>query len=250
MVLGETGVGKSTMGNRFSGHDPLSESAPFPVSAIPDGRTTETQVVTAYFRGEIDRPFRLVDTQGFNEPGTPDNPKSSFNLHIMNDIMKKLTEVDQVGVFLICLPGISNRITNSLIYMLRFFRDIFGYKMLNSVPVRDHAVFWDNCVIAYTKVPMDARSVSRRIANQKQMSDDEVAKHCIKDLAKALQIDQSQLRYVIIDSCFDETVTEEKHAYLSQSEKLYRTLGRNRPAMTLAMTAAYYKIEQGNLLSN
>lgn len=247
MVLGETGVGKSAICNKFIDHDPLSESAPFPVSEIPDGRTTETKIVTAYFRGERDRKFRIVDTQGFNEPGCPDNPKSSFNLEIMNDIMMKLTEIDQVDIFLICLPGISNRITNSLLYMLRFFRDIFGYRMVDGVPQKDATVFWKHCVIAFTKVPMDNRNVARRLGTQRQKSDDEVAMHCIKTLTKTLDINQQYLDYVIVDALFEDSEEDEMTAYINQTDKLFGILVKNPPAMTMAMSIAYYKFEKGKL---
>ena len=234
------------MCNRIADYLPFSETSPFPVSAIPEGRTTETKVLTAFFRGESDRQFRIVDTQGFNEPGCPDNPKSTYNLEIINDVMKKLTEVDQINVFLICLPGISNRITNSLLYMLRFFRDIFGYRMIEGIPHKDHAVFWRNCVIAYTKVSMEDKNVSKRFMTQNQMTDEEVASHCIKNLAKSLKIDQSHLKHIFIDSFFDENNAEEKTAYITQTNKLYNIMQENASAMTKAMRVAYYKIEQGN----
>lgn len=237
------------MCNQFSGHDPSSERKPFRVSATQSGRTTETQILTGYFRGESDRPFRIVDTQGFNEPGSPDSPNSSVNLKIMTDIMKKLTEVDEVGVFLICLKTISNRITESLAYMLKYFCDIFGYKMVDSVTEKDPAVFWDNCVIAFTQVPMDAKTVSRRKRSQDGMTDDEVATDCVKALAKQLRINQSQLKYVMIDARFDEADKDEKNAFLSQSDKLYAILQKNNAAMTKAMRVAYDKFAKGNFYS-
>ena len=164
--------------------------------------------------------------------------------------MKKLTEVDEVGVFLICLKTISNRITDSLVFMLKYFCEIFGYKMVNSVLKKDPSVFWDNCVIAFTQVQMDAKTVSRRKRSQDGLTDDEVANDCIKALAKQLHINQSQLKYVMIDARFDEADKDEKKAYLSQSDKLYAILHKNNPSMTKAMILAYDKFTKGNLCSS
>ena len=242
VVLGETGVGKSAMCNRFIGDSPHSQT--FRVSAITSGRTTETKVMTAFFGGNLSRPFRIVDTQGFNEPGTPDNPDSSFNLKIMNDIMKKLTEVDQVDIFLICRQQISNRITNSLIYMLNYFKDIFGHKMSEEGTCQDPDVFWDHCIIAFTKVKMDQTSREDRLF-QNRVTDEELATHCIKDLVKYLSIHQPFLNYVFIDSFYKEHIKDEQTTFSLQTEKLYKILSSNSPAMTKAMLLAYDKLGKG-----
>ena len=244
-MLGETGVGKSAVCNVFIGD--LPKSKVFPVSAKSDGRTMETKILNAFFRGDPGRPFRIIDTQGFNEPGSPDNPNSSFNLQIMNDIMKKLTEVDQVGVFLICLPGISNRITNSLLYMLKYFQDIFGHKMINEEECdQDPSVFWDNCVIAFTKVKMSKTSCEDRFEAH-DMKDEDLAEIYTKDLAKRFKSEQTQLPFFFIDSFFKEGIEEEKKVFSDQTEKLYKMLTTNAPAVTKAMLLAYSRMSKGNI---
>ena len=43
-----------------------------------------------------------------------------------------------------------------------------------------------------------------------------------------------------------ENNSEEKTAFITQTNKLYNIMQENAPAMTQAVIAAYYKIEQGN----
>ena len=77
MVLGESGAGKSTLCNVLTGK--LHDAEEFPVSPVEEGRTHAPIIVNAFYRGEQDKPFKIMDTQGFNDPGDHENPNDVKN---------------------------------------------------------------------------------------------------------------------------------------------------------------------------
>ena len=210
----------------------------------------ETKIFVGFFKGDPSRKIRIIDTQGFNDPGPSDSLTSSYNQQIITDVMKKLTTIDHVDIFLICLKGNTNRITSSLNYMLTIFRDIFGYKLDNEGKVEcDPFVFWNRCVISFSQVPMGHKDVKRRLKNNKQMTDEELAKINIQHLAKYFQIETTQFEHVFIDSYFDKDDDEEEQNFSVSTEKLYRILDTNslNPAMTSAMLVAYDELGKGKI---
>ena len=68
MIVGNTGVGKSSVGCRMLGYKPygVSVERPFEVAATADAVTTKVQHFDGFWLGEKDPgfPLRVVDTPG------------------------------------------------------------------------------------------------------------------------------------------------------------------------------------------
>ena len=68
VFYGESGTGKSTLCNVLAGEK--HDSNIFPASPYASGRTHCTSIHTdAFFAGDNLKPFTIIDTQGFNDPG-------------------------------------------------------------------------------------------------------------------------------------------------------------------------------------
>ena len=218
------------------------------MSPIQEGRTTETKIFVGYYKGDSNRKIRIIDTQGFNDPGSSDNPTSSYNQQIITDIMKKLTEVDHVDLFLICLKGNINRVTNSLHYMLKLFRDIFGQKLDNEGKCSsDPSIFWNRCVIVFTHLHMGKSDVKRRLREQNELTDEQLAVRNVDDLACYFDLKEIRLEHIFIDSFYETDDQVEKERFDKSLEKLHQMLlnKSKHPAMTKAMLMAYHDFKTG-----
>ena len=242
LVLGESGTGKSTLCNVLIGESHNAEN--FPSSPVEEGRTHHTKIVIASYRGNKDRRFRIIDTQGFDDPGDHSNPNTIKNGQIITELMKKLTEVSDVHLFLICLKGTTSRLHASLTYMITIFKEIFGHRMKGEQPIEDPSVFWRRCVIVFTHVPMGRTSIKRRLRAQNNMTDDQIAQNHMQKLVQRFKIVNTNFEYLFIDALHEENV-DETTKFNASIEKLYDLLVRSSPAMTKAMNIARNKLERG-----
>ena len=161
IVIGESGNGKSTCCNILAGES--HDSTMFPATEDSQLRTQQTTIKHVYFKGNPDRPYTLIDTQGFNDPGVVGGLSKEKDQEIVTELMKSLYDVGHINLFLICINGTNLRLNASLLNMLKIFEDIFGHSMENDIPKRDPDIFWKKCMIVLTKLPMDQRSIERRV---------------------------------------------------------------------------------------
>ena len=242
LVIGESGAGKSTLCNVLIGEN--HDSKQFPVSAKSKSRTQETRIKRpAFFMGDENKKFVIIDTQGFNDPGAPGTKDSHKNTEIISELMIKLTTVEHINLFVICHNSINARLHASMKYMLCLFEDIFGNKMQSGEPIKDATVFWSRCVIVYTNMHMDDESMERRHQTHQGLSDYDVAEENIEHLREQLQInpDAGQLEYVFIDSLYKKSDSEQKKKFERGCNKLYGHLSDRSPAMTEDIQKALYK---------
>ncbi|DBA80286.1 TPA: hypothetical protein ACH3X2_007419 [Trebouxia sp. C0005] len=72
MLVGNTGVGKSSAGCRLLGFKPFGNSArPFEVAATSNAVTTKIQKQDGFWLGDPHFPLRVIDTPGLNDPQGP-----------------------------------------------------------------------------------------------------------------------------------------------------------------------------------
>ena len=249
MVIGESGTGKSTLCNVLAG-EPHSSNL-FPASPDPDGRTHHTSIKTQLsYRGNKERPITIIDTQGFNDPGMIGAQETQKNREIIHELLQKLTTIRHVNLFVICLNGMNFRIHESLVYMIKLFRDIFGQRMENNEVVKDENVFWKRCAVVYTHMGMDVTAVQKRLDAQRGDSDAVIILKNLRKMKSHLGIgDQISVQYAIIDALYKNSQGEsspEQIKFEGQCEKLYKCFSEKlekTPAMVEAMIEAYNKIQ-------
>ena len=81
LILGPTGVGKSSLGNVLAGCQPNDESCFFPVCPGGNSCTKETKIAQGFYLGNGPN-VTLIDTPGFGD--TDGDEVSSY---LLNDLM-------------------------------------------------------------------------------------------------------------------------------------------------------------------
>ena len=243
IIIGETGTGKSTLCNFLTGNRCDSKEFKVGNSKIKRGTEETTIKSHAFFLGDKNRPFTIIDTPGFNDPGRLVNGSRNDDKAIVNELMSKLSTVNHINLFVVCLNGAVLELRESMRYVLNYFRDIFGVKMEQGEPRKDANVFWRRCFIVVTKMHMDENSIKRRSRDNNNVSDEEIIEEVIGELASILKIDDD-IGYAKIDALHGED-NAEKEIYNHECEELYQQLCKKHPAMTEAMIMAHNRSAKG-----
>eukprot|EP00092_Neocalanus_flemingeri_P020273 GFUD01021956.1.p1 GENE.GFUD01021956.1~~GFUD01021956.1.p1 ORF type:complete len:392 (-),score=121.32 GFUD01021956.1:357-1532(-) len=138
VILGATGVGKSSLANVMVGRDKNYEGTNFrngcfKVSTGLDSITKQTCADQGYWLGDASKQrFTIIDTPGFGD-------KLLEEEKTIENLVKTLRDqVKYVHVFIIAFKQTDNRMTNSLRSMISLFEKMFGKK------------FWDNVILEAT----------------------------------------------------------------------------------------------------
>jgi len=138
VILGATGVGKSSLANVLVGRDKNYGGANFrngcfKVSAGLDSITKRTCADQGYWLGDTSKErFTVIDTPGFGDQLLAEEKT------IENMVTTLRDEIKYVHVFIIAFKQNDNRMTNSLRSMISLFEKMFGRK------------FWDNAILEAT----------------------------------------------------------------------------------------------------
>jgi len=143
LILGQTGVGKSSLGNVLAGCKPNDENCFFPVCSGMDSCTKETKIAEASYLGD-GAAVTLVDTPGFGD--------SSGN---QDELIVEMVEVlkhtlEEANVTLLCFDYAS-RFDTGIQEMILEMESLFG---------RDR--FWENVILEITKWAYDPVSIMNR----------------------------------------------------------------------------------------
>ena len=135
VILGATGVGKSSLANVLLGRDKNYQGKEFSngcfrVSTGLDSITKQTCADNGHWLGEIgSNTFTVIDTPGFGDK-LVEEQKTIENL-----VTTLRDEIKSVHVFIIAFKQTDNRMTNSLRSMISLFEKMFGAK------------FWKNAIL-------------------------------------------------------------------------------------------------------
>ena len=138
VILGATGVGKSSLANVLVGRDKnyngrSFNNGCFKVSTGLDSITKRTCADQGYWLGNTTgQRFTVIDTPGFGDK-LVEEEKTIENL-----VTTLRDEIKYVHVFIIAFKQTDNRMTNALRSMIALFEKMFGKK------------FWDNAILEAT----------------------------------------------------------------------------------------------------
>ena len=197
----------------MSGFDASSDK--FPVSSGPASCTQSAVIQDVTFDADENKPVRLVDTMGFNDPD------KDIDVDVAAKFIAQLKqECDSVSLFGIAINGQSPRIDASLKQMLMLFEEMFAED------------FWKHCLLIFTKMSMDKKNKDIREDNN-GVSDDDFAKEYVRGLSAAnFPKAAKDLEYLFLDSWFHEKDRSEEKAFREASDELWKRLRTARALQT------------------
>ena len=118
VIVGQTGVGKSTLANVLLGQDVNCESCTFPICNGYESCTKETTYATGKWLGS-GLNFTIVDTPGFGDSDNDDN-------NLIDEMMQTLKEtIEGANTLVLLVDGSDERFDASLQQMMREMQVIF-----------------------------------------------------------------------------------------------------------------------------
>ena len=117
LIIGKTGVGKSTLCNKLVSTDQ------FPTSQGTDSCTREIRVQDGFYLGDKELPITLIDTVGFGDKAQDSDSTETTAL-----IRKLKQDFSHVNLFVIVLNGNDPRIDKSQKEMLDLFAAVLTEK--------------------------------------------------------------------------------------------------------------------------
>jgi predicted GTPase len=200
IVIGPTGVGKSTFCNVIAGRDPMDQSI-FPVSDSGESCTNKTSSTEIEWRGSGSFPMTLIDT-----PGLSDSSEDDFkNISGMLEELKKHSEIH---VFVLTVNGTQLTFSKYFKDMMLIFQLCYGPQFLNK-----------NTIIEVTKLSFDDASIKRRTI------DEDTLKQTInEELKKVIPKLQDQLEVIFVDAMHNtgnsKNHDHEKTKFKAEMDKL------------------------------
>ena len=232
IVVGETGVGKSSFCNTLVGK--YHGAKLFPVGTKRVAVTNKTTIVDECFRGDQDRPIRVIDTPGFNDSGDTLSELQK-DTDITTELITKLGDVNSVHMFVLCINATGPHIPPSLIKMIKIFLSMYGFRVENFDKKSDPEEFWRRLVVNFTRYSFSEAEVTKR-KETKETSDD--LELCVLErLKKHFSLANhglDDIKYFYIDSLYSKENAKELEMFNNETERLYEVLRTNSPARSFA----------------
>eukprot|EP00090_Calanus_glacialis_P024144 TRINITY_DN37481_c0_g1_i1.p1 TRINITY_DN37481_c0_g1~~TRINITY_DN37481_c0_g1_i1.p1 ORF type:complete len:436 (-),score=108.58 TRINITY_DN37481_c0_g1_i1:226-1533(-) len=207
VILGATGVGKSSLANVLLGRDKNYEGEEFQngcfrVSTGLDSITKDTCADQGYWLGDSDiQRFTVIDTPGFGDK-LVEEEKTIENL-----VTTLRDQIKYVHVFIIAFKQTDNRMTNSLRSMISLFEKMFGNK------------FWDNAILEATHWNHGIDSERIRQASHPPLTE----KFWTDEFNRILKTEynvKKDLKSIFIDTYYHHESANETEVFSNNSQEL------------------------------
>jgi len=237
VIIGETGVGKSSLANVLLGRNHQYDGKGFDDGCFkvawkndvkPGGViTTATCHDSGYYLGDESKPkVTVIDTPGFGD----EMEAEVQTINGLVDVLKN--EIKEVNVFVICFRESNVRMTKAMQNMLNLFQQMFGKK------------FWDNAIFEatrwnYHKTNVDERNAIKPIP----LTEENWTKQFNTILENELGVTR-KLGSVFIDSHYNSNYTKEKTAFEKYTKELLSFAKNVTPFETRDIEAVLPELEQ------
>jgi len=212
VIVGGTGVGKSSLAMALIGGDVECENCTFPICWETDSCTKQTSYAVAPWLGNPDNQnFTIVDTPGFSDSDWEMDKLVEEMIDILNN------EVRSANAIILAMDSTESRFTEGVTKMLGELEALFGTKM------------WNNTIIEMTKFSYDADEIEDREKNCEKNPEhckDEAFwyKEMNRQLEEKFHIGM-ELPMVFIDSWSqkdkDEDDPIEEEHFINETQKLW-----------------------------
>jgi len=217
VLLGPTGVGKSTFGNRLfggSGKEALCSQYgrppyKFGVGHQAESHTNATSWMVGHYLGDPANPcITIIDT-----PGTGDTEGRDCDHAIaLAEDLKKMGSID---AFLLLFKGPNLRFDQRVQEQITLFKQIFG------------ANLFENVITEFTYWSHDARSIRKRNRNQGGLNEERKHQTWNQEYQDKFDV-ETEIPSVFIDPVYEEEFAEEDEIRINQENtaKLWNLINK------------------------
>ena len=213
VILGATGVGKSSLANVFVGRDKNYDGTYhrgkyftdgcFKVSTGLDSITKRTCPDRGYWLGNTTGDeFTIIDTPGFGDK-LIEEQKTIENL-----VTTLRDEIQYVHLFVIAFKQFDNRMTNSLRSMIGLFEKMFGTK------------FWENAILEATHWNHGSEAERIRMEAKPKITREFWTSEFNRKLRSEFHL-KRDLQSVFIDTFYHPGSPVESRIFEEETEKLW-----------------------------
>jgi len=237
VIIGETGVGKSSLANVLLGRNHQYDGKGFDDGCFkvawknddnPGGViTTATCHDSGYYLGDESQPkVTVIDTPGFGD----EMEAEVQTINGLVDVLKN--KIKEVNVFVICFRESNVRMTKAMLNMLNLFQQMFGKR------------FWDNAIFEATRWNYHTTNVNKRNAIEPiPLTEENWTKQFNTILENELGVTR-KLGSVFIDSHYNSNYTGEKTAFEKYTKELLSFAKNVTPFETKDIEAVLPELEQ------
>ena len=210
MILGETGVGKSSLANvllgrphQYNGAGHLNGCFKVGWGGTNDGKgvTRATCYDSQHWLGnELNPKVTIIDTPGFGEDA--ENEQNTID----GIIYKAKTEIKFIHAFVLVIKKDESRFKKSMKDMLKILETMFGQD------------FWKNTILEFTWWSFNPPLHKKQLDKENEES---LARKWNGILKKGFHL-ESDLPAVFIDSHYNQTIPEESANFSKYTDELYK----------------------------
>jgi len=219
MILGETGVGKSSLANvllgrhhQYNGTGHLNGCFKVGWGGTNDGKgvTRATCYDSQHWLGDESNPkVTIIDTPGFGEDA--ENEQNTID----GIMYKAKTEIKFIHAFVLVIKRDEARFKKSMKDMLKIFEAMFGHD------------FWKNTILEFTWWSFNPDLHEKQLNNM-DVDEESLAKRWNVILKKDFHL-ESDLPAVFIDSHYNKTIPAEMANFSKYTDELYE-FAKNKDA--------------------
>lgn len=232
VILGATGVGKSSLANVLLGRDKTYDGRGhrkgcFKVASGLDSITKDTCADTGYWLGNTGdgESFTVIDTPGFGDKLLEEEKTIESLVTTLRD------DIKYIHVFVIAFKQTDNRMTNALRSMIGLFEKMFGDG------------FWNNAILEATHWSHGDEAERRRNGSIPAITETFWSQEFNRILRREYGL-KRDLQALFIDTFYEQTSPQEVAAFNRNTQELLQFANSAKPFACKDIKIALSEIRQ------